>query len=208
MAKNFASIAFTDEIKALQEKHGSRKSYARMEKEVYQEGLTENEIAFIAGRDSFYMATMGESGFPYIQHRGGPKGFIKVLDAKRIGFIDFKGNMQYVSVGNIAGNNKVALIMVDYPSRTRLKIYARAEITELDDDPALYELLDLSEYKFRPERMMILHIEAYDWNCPQHITPRYTVEEIEEAFAEQKNYTSKLEAEIISLKQKLKEQKT
>jgi len=208
MAKNFASIAFTDEIKALQEKHGSRKSYARMEKEIYQEGLTENEIAFIAGRDSFYMATMGESGFPYIQHRGGPKGFIKVLDAKRIGFIDFKGNMQYVSVGNIAGNNKVALIMVDYPSRTRLKIYARAEITELDDDPALYELLDLSEYKFRPERMMILHIEAYDWNCPQHITPRYTVEEIEEAFAEQKNYTSKLEAEIISLKQKLKEQKT
>ena len=208
MAKNFASIAFTDEIKALQEKHGSRKSYARMEKEVYQEGLTENEIAFIAGRDSFYMATMGESGFPYIQHRGGPKGFIKVLDAKRIGFIDFKGNMQYVSVGNIAGNNKVALIMVDYPSRTRLKIYARAEITELDDDPALYELLDLSEYKFRPERMMILHIEAYDWNCPQHITPRYTLEEIEEAFAEQKNYTSKLEAEIISLKQKLKEQKT
>jgi len=208
MAKNFASIAFTDEIKALQEKYGSRKSYARMEKEVYQEGLTENEIAFIAGRDSFYMATMGESGFPYIQHRGGPKGFIKVLDAKRIGFIDFKGNMQYVSVGNIAGNNKVALIMVDYPSRTRLKIYARAEITELDDDPALYELLDLSEYKFRPERMMILHIEAYDWNCPQHITPRYTVEEIEEAFAEQKNYTSKLEAEIISLKQKLKEQKT
>ena len=208
MAKNFASIAFTDEIKALQEKHGSRKSYARMEKEIYQEGLTENEIAFIAGRDSFYMATMGENGFPYIQHRGGPKGFIKVLDAKRIGFIDFKGNMQYVSVGNIAGNNKVALIMVDYPSRTRLKIYARAEITELDDDPALYELLDLSEYKFRPERMMILHIEAYDWNCPQHITPRYTVEEIEEAFAEQKNYTSKLEAEIISLKQKLKEQKT
>jgi len=208
MAKNFASIAFTDEIKALQEKHGSRKSYARMEKEIYQEGLTEHEIAFIAGRDSFYMATMGESGFPYIQHRGGPKGFIKVLDAKRIGFIDFKGNMQYVSVGNIAGNNKVALIMVDYPSRTRLKIYARAEITELDDDPALYELLDLSEYKFRPERMMILHIEAYDWNCPQHITPRYTVEEIEEAFAEQKNYTSKLEAEIISLKQKLKEQKT
>ena len=172
------------------------------------DGLSDNEKAFIKDQDHFFMASIGENNFPYIQHRGGPKGFIKVLDAKRIGFIDFKGNMQYVSVGNIAANNKVALIMVDYPSRTRLKIYARAEITELDDDPALYELLDLSEYKFRPERMMILHIEAYDWNCPQHITPRYTVEEIEEAFAEQKNYTSKLEAEIISLKQKLKEQKT
>jgi hypothetical protein len=208
MATNFASIAFSEPIKALQEKQGSRASYARMEREVYQDGLTENEVAFISQRDSFYMASVGESGFPYIQHRGGPKGFIKVLDAKRIGFIDFKGNMQYISVGNITTNNKVALIMVDYPARARLKIYARAEVVELKDDPVLYELLDLSEYKFRPERMMVLHIEAYDWNCPQHITPRYTVEEIEEVVAAQKNYTSKLEAEIRSLKQKLKEQAT
>lgn len=206
MAKNFASIAFSDEVKMLQEKQGSRKSYARMERDTYQDGLTENEAAFISQRDSFYMATIGESGFPYIQHRGGPKGFIKVLDAKRLGFIDFKGNMQYISVGNMATSNKVALIMVDYPARARLKIFARAEIVELKDDPSLYDLLDLSEYTFRPERMMILHIEAFDWNCPQHITPRYTVEEIEEAFAAQKNYTSKLEAEIKSLKQKLKEQ--
>jgi predicted pyridoxine 5'-phosphate oxidase superfamily flavin-nucleotide-binding protein len=208
MAKNFASIAFSDEAKSLQQKHGSRASYARMEREVYQDGLTKNEMAFISQRDSFYMATVGESGFPYIQHRGGPKGFIKVLDAKRIGFIDFKGNMQYISVGNMITNDKVALIMVDYPARARLKLYARAEIVELKDDPALYELLDLSEYKFRPERMLVLHIEAYDWNCPQHITPRYTVEEIEEVVAAQKNYTSKLEAEIKSLKQKLKEQVT
>jgi predicted pyridoxine 5'-phosphate oxidase superfamily flavin-nucleotide-binding protein len=206
MAKNFASIAFSEEVKALQEKKGSRASYARMEREVHQDGLTENEVAFISQQDSFYIATVGESGFPYIQHRGGPQGFIKVLDTKRIGFIDFKGNMQYISVGNIVTNNKVALIMVHYPSRTRLKIYAKAEIVELKDAPALYDQLDLSEYKFRPERMMILHIEAYDWNCPQHITPRYTVEEIEEVVAAQKNYTSKLEAEIKSLKQKLKEQ--
>ena len=206
MAKNFASIAFSDEAKALQEKHGSRASYARMEREVYQDGLTENEKVFISQRDSFYMATIGENGFPYIQHRGGPKGFLKVLDAKRVGFIDFKGNMQYISAGNITTNDKVALIMVDYPSRTRLKIYAHAEMVELSDDPALLESLDLREYKFRPERMMVLHVEAYDWNCPQHITPRYTVEEIEEVIAAQKNYTSKLEAEIKSLKQKLKEQ--
>jgi len=208
MAKNFASIAFSEEVKALQEKHGSRASYARMERDVYQDGLTENEMDFIEQRDSFYMATMGENGFPYIQHRGGPKGFIKVLDAKRIGFIDFKGNMQYISAGNLATNNKVALIMVDYPSRTRLKIYAKALIVELKDDPSLYSLLDLNQYKFRPERMMVFHIEAYDWNCPQHITPRYTVEEIEEVIAAQKNYTSKLEAEIKLLKQKLREQAT
>ena len=205
MAKNFASIAFSSAVKALQKKQGSRSSYARMEREVYQDGLTENEIAFISQRDSFYMATVGESGFPYIQHRGGPKGFLKILDAKRIGFVDFKGNMQYISVGNMAGNNKVSLILVDYPSRTRLKIYATAEIIALKDDPALYELLDLSGYKFRPERMMVLQVEAYDWNCPQHITPRYTLEEIEEAFAAQKNYASNLEAEIRLLKQKLKE---
>jgi uncharacterized protein len=183
MAKNFASLAFTDAVKSLQEKNGSRSSYARMEQQAYVDGLTENEIDFISQRDSFYMAAVGENGFPYIRHRGGPKGFVKVLDAKRIGFIDFRGNMQYISVGNLAGNKNVSLIMVDYPARTRLKILAKAEIVELKDDPALYDLLDLNEYKFKPERMMVLHIEAYDWNCPQHITPRYTVEEIEAAFA-------------------------
>jgi hypothetical protein len=208
MAKNFASIAFSDEVKALQEKYGSRVSYARMEQAVYQDGLTENEIDFISQRDSFYMATTGKNGFPYIQHRGGPKGFIKVLDAKRIGFADFKGNMQYISVGNIAADNKVALIMVDCPAKARLKIYATAEIVELKDGSELHEILNLGEYKFRPERLMILHIEAYDWNCPQHITPRYTLEEIQEVFAAQKDYTSKLEAEIKLLKQKITEQAT
>lgn len=185
MAKNFASIAFTDAVKTLQEKNGSRSSYARMEQQIHVDGLTESEMDFISQRDSFYMASIGENGFPYIQHRGGPKGFVKVLDTKRIGFIDFKGNMQYISVGNIETNKKVSLIMVDYPARARLKIYAQAEMVELKDNPELYDVLDLEEYKFRPDRMMVLHIEAYDWNCPQHITPRYTVEEIEEAFAVQ-----------------------
>ena len=144
MAKNFAALAFTDGVKAIQEKLGSRPNYARMERETYTDGLTENEVIFIAERDSFYMASIGENEFPYIQHRGGPKGFIKVLDKDRIGFIDFKGNMQYISVGNIGTNNNVALIMVDYPSRARLKILARAEIVELNDDPSLFQLLDLA----------------------------------------------------------------
>ena len=189
----------------MQEKLGSRASYARMERDTYVDGLTENEIDFIAQRDSFYMASIGESEYPYIQHRGGPKGFLKVLDSKKIGFIDFKGNMQYVTVGNLATNNRVALIMVDYPARTRLKFFAKASIVELKNDPSLYNLLDLDEYKFRPERMMVLDIEAYDWNCPQHITPRYTAEEIELAFAPQKEYVLKLEAEIKALKLKLKQ---
>ena len=206
MAKNFGALAFTDSVKALQEKNGSRSSYARMEREKYVDGLTENEMEFIAQRDSFYMASIGENNFPYIQHRGGPKGFVKVIDAKRIGFIDFRGNMQYISVGNISANNNVALIMVDYPSKTRLKILAKAEVVELKDDPALYDLLDLSEYKFKPERMIVLHIEAYDWNCPQHITPRYTIKDIEDAFAAQRDHIAKLEAEVKELRSKLKEQ--
>jgi len=200
MAKNFASIGFSTAARQLQEKYGSRQSYARMEKDSYVDGLTEKETDFIAERDSFYIASIGENGFPYIQHRGGPKGFLKVLDNKRLGFIDFKGNMQYITAGNLATNNKVALIMVDYPSRTRLKIFARAEMAELAGHQELYNALNLEDYKFRPESMMVLRIEAYDWNCPQHIVPRYTVEEIEKALAPQRAYIAKLEAEIKALK--------
>ena len=156
-----------------------------MEKNTYLEGLTDNEIGFIAQQDSFYIPSVGEYLYPYIQHRGRSKGFVIVLDSKRIGFIDFKGNMQFITVGNFETNKNVSLIMVNYPSRYRLKMYAKAEIVELKDNPALYDVLDLNEYKFRPERMMILHIEAYDWNCPQYIIPRYTVEEIESAFTSQ-----------------------
>lgn len=204
MAKNFAEIAFSDAVKELQEKNGSRKNYERMEKNQVRNGLTENEIGFIEDRDSFYMASMGENGFPYIQHRGGPKGFVKVLDPKRIGFIDFKGNMQFISVGNIATNNNVALIMIDYPTKTRLKIYAKAEIVELKDNPQLYDVLNLEDYEFRPDRMMILHIEAFDWNCPQHITARYTYEDIEEVFTSQKATIANLEKEVSTLKTQLK----
>lgn len=207
MAKNFAEIAFSTAVKEMQEKLGSRAAYARMEKETYVDGLTENEVDFIAERDSFYMASIGENGFPYIQHRGGPKGFLKVLDAKRIGFIDFTGNRQYITVGNLVTNNRVAVIMVDYPARARLKIYAKAEIVELKDDPELYHSLDLDKYKFRPERMMVLHVEAYDWNCQQHITPRYTVEDIELAFASQRSLITSLQKELKELKSALASQK-
>ncbi|WP_027077455.1 pyridoxamine 5'-phosphate oxidase family protein [Maribacter antarcticus] len=202
MAKNFAEIAFTDAVKKLQEKYGSRKSYERMERFSVIDGLTDNEMTFIENRDSFYLASIGVKEFPYVQHRGGPKGFLKVLDTKRIGFIDFIGNRQYVSVGNMATNTNVSLIMIDYPSRSRLKIFAKAEIVELDDTSELFKTLNLENYKFRPERMMVFHIEAYDWNCPQHITPRYTTEEIEAAFLPQQKYIASLEQENKALKQK------
>ncbi|WP_435353757.1 pyridoxamine 5'-phosphate oxidase family protein [Emticicia sp. SJ17W-69] len=203
MAKNFAEIGFSKSSKDLQEKYGSRASYERMERITFRNSLTPNEIAFISNRDSFYISTVGENGFPYIQHRGGPKGFLKVLDEKRLGFIDFKGNMQYISVGNLATNNKVCLFLMDYPAKTRLKIYATTEIIELKENPELYELLNLETYQFRPERMMVFHIEAFDWNCPQHITPRYTLDEIDTFLAPQREYISKLEAEIKALKVQL-----
>src|SRR3954454_25263147 len=142
MAKNYPSLAFTDAVKEMQERLGSRAAYARIEKSTYVDGLTESEIDFILQRDSFYMATISENGYPYIQHRGGPKGFLKVLDSKRLGVIDFKGNSQYISVGNIATHNNVALIMLDYPAKARLKIFAKAKLIELKDDPVLHKLLD------------------------------------------------------------------
>lgn len=206
MAKNYAELAFTSAVKLMQKKMGSRANYARMEKYSYFDGLTINEIQFIAQRDSFYLASIGENNFPYIQHRGGSKGFLKVLNPNQIGFIDFIGNKQYITIGNMTTNNNIALIMVDYPSRTRLKIFAKARIVELNENPELYNLLDLSEYKFRPERMIVMDIEAYDWNCPQHITPRYTIEEINDVFLSQREYVQKLEEELKELKHKIKEQ--
>ena len=183
---NYQNLAFTDAIKKLQEENGSRSSYERMEKYSSKEGLTLNEIGMIETRDSFYMASFGENGFPYIQHRGGPKGFLKVLDAQTLAFFDFSGNKQYISVGNVKTNNKISLILLDYPKKARLKIYAETEVLSLSENPELAEKLKLEDYKYRPERIIIFNIKAFDWNCPQHITPRYTAEEVEEILASNK----------------------
>jgi uncharacterized protein len=203
MAKNFAEIAFSEASKKLQEEHGSRKGYERMEKYHVLDGLSENEIRFIEDRDSLYLASIGTNEFPYIQHRGGPKGFLKIIDRNTIGFIDFSGNKQYISVGNFATNNKVALIMMDYPARARLKLLAKAEVVDLKENTELLEKLDIGEYKYAPERMMLFHIEAFDWNCPQHISPRFTVDEIKVAMQPQLVRIDELEKENLSLKRKL-----
>ena len=182
---NYAKLAFSDAVKKLQEQNGSRANYERMERFTSKEGLTPNEINMIEAMDHFYIASIGENGFPYIQHRGGPIGFLKVLDPQNLAFLDFSGNMQYISVGNVKTNNKVSLILVDYTKKARLKIYAESEVLSLQENPELARKLKLEEYKYRPERIMVFHIKAFDWNCPQHITPRYTEAEIEEVLASQ-----------------------
>ena len=200
---NYAKLAFSDASKLLQEEFGSRHNYERVEKYNVTEGLSENEIGYIEKQDHFYMASIGENGFPYVQHRGGPVGFVKVLDNKTLGFVDFTGNMQYITVGNIKANPNVALIMISYPHKARLKIYAKAKIVQLNENPELFEKIDPTDYKHRSERMIVLEIQAYDWNCRQHITPRYTTEEIEQAFLPQKEYILDLEDENKRLKNEL-----
>jgi len=197
---NYQQLAFTDSVKALQEKLGSRLSYERMEKRTFVEGLTDYEIDFINQIDSFYIASFGENEYPYIQHRGGPKGFIKVIDDTSIGIVDFTGNRQYITAANISKNPNVSLILLSYPLKARLKIYAKAEVVEIGKNPGLYDLLKPGEYKYKPEWMLTFKISAYDWNCPQHIVPKYTLEEIEELLKPQNEYIEQLEQEIKKLK--------
>jgi len=197
---SYGQLAFSDAAKALQEQYGSRDMYEQVAKRNVTEGLSDNEKLFMTHQDHFYMASIGENGYPYIQHRGGPQGFVKVLDDHTVAFVDFSGNKQYITAGNIKNDPHVALIMISYPHRARLKLYARAKIVELQDDMALFARLDPVAYKHRPERVMVLDITAYDWNCPQHITPRYTTEEIEQAFASQRRHITDLEEENKNLK--------
>lgn len=200
---NYSKLAFTEGIKAFQERMGSRSTYDRVEKMSFRDGLTSVEADFIGHMDSFYMASFGENDFPYVQHRGGPAGFVKLIDHETIGMVDFGGNRQYISVGNIASNPKVSLIFVSYPMQARLKIYAEAEVVQISDNTELYDLLKPYNYKFRPERMLIFHIKAYDWNCPQHITPRYTRKEMEPMLEEQNEYIRSLEEQLQRLKSEL-----
>jgi len=166
MNKNFTKLAFTDSVKKVQERYGTRKSYARMEEGGDQHELTQREIQYIQSRDSFYMATVGENGWPYVQFRGGPKGFLKIMDNTTIGYADFRGNRQYISVGNINSSQKAALILMDYPSQSRLKIWAESEVIYAEDDSELLKDLEVSEYNAHVERLIIFKIQAYDWNCP------------------------------------------
>jgi len=197
MATAFADITFTSSVKAAQTRYGSREANSRFElADDLGFGLTEQEVEFIGERDSFYQATVSETGWPYVQHRGGPKGFLKVLDEHTLGFADFRGNRQYLSVGNLNANNRISLILMDYPNRRRLKIWGRVRIVHENEDPELIAQLQVPSYRARVERGIVIHIEACEWNCPQHITPRYSKTEVDQLL------TPLLE-EIQSLKEQL-----
>ena len=179
MPHRFFDIAFTPSVKRAQEASGSRSSYARTESrpDVVSHRLTASEAAFIEARNSFYMATVSETGWPYIQHRGGPTGFVRVLDERTIGFADYRGNRQYVSVGNLTTDDRVSLFFMDYANRTRLKMFGRVRVVGLDDQAALARL-EVPDYRAHVERGFLITVEGFDWNCPQHITERYTPEEV------------------------------
>ena len=198
MSHRFADIAFTDAVKAVQEQYRSRSQNERLQRTGGpHDALGDAETAFIAGRDSFYMATVGATGWPYVQHRGGPPGFLKVLGPKTLAFADFRGNTQLVSAGNAVGNDRVSLILMDYPHRQRLKLLGRIRFEDASRvDPEILKAVQLPAYRGRVERVAVVEVEAFDWNCPQHITPRYTDAEVRSAVQPLLDRIAELEAKL------------
>ena len=202
MARNFGSLVFTPVIQALQEKYGSRRQYARMAGGSDKaDRLGAGEIEYISERDSFYMASVGSTGWPYVQHRGGPKGFLKAIDDHTLAFADFRGNKQFVSTGNLMTDDRVALILVDYPRQLRLKILGHAEIFEGDAAHEWIARLREPGYRATIDRVFVISVEAFDWNCPQHITPRFTEEEIREMLEPFERRLEELELENKKLRE-------
>ncbi len=184
----------------MQTRMGSRANYAPLDHtDDRRDALGLMEAEFIGERDGFYQATVGETGWPYVQFRGGPAGFLKVLDEKTIGYADFRGNVQYISVGNFANNDRISIILMDYPNRRRLKILGRVRIVELDEDPVLIAELESAHYRARIERAVVISVEGYDWNCPQHITPRFTETEISALTAPMRDELAALRARMEQL---------
>lgn len=184
MPRAFSQIAYTPSVRAAQTRYGSREANAGFDVDPNTRNIvTERELEFIPALDTFFMASVGENGWPYVQHRGGPKGFLKILDERTLGFADFAGNRQYISAGNVTHDDRVVLFLIDFATRRRLKVWGRARIVHESDEPDLIARLEVPTYRARVERGYVIRIEALDFNCPQHITPRFTEEEITERFA-------------------------
>lgn len=202
MSRRFAELAFTPAVKNEQQKHNSRHLYQRVE----QAGdpgdrLGPDEQEFIRQRDDFYLATVSETGWPYIQFRGGNPGFLRVLDDHTLGFADLRGNRQYISTGNLRHENRVALFLMDYATQNRLKILGRAEVHEDGPEAAeLIEKLRVPEEKTPPERAYLIHVEAFDWNCQQHITPRFSQQELTGILEPMRERMEELEREVARLR--------
>ena len=203
MSYGFLDIAVTPSVRTVQAAMGVDHLWKDFAGHRASDRFTDNEAAFIADRDSFYMASVSETGWPYVQHRGGPRGFLKLVDDRTLAFADYRGNLQYISAGNLAADSRACLFLMDYPRRARLKIYAHVEILPLDSDPALTELISPHAYRAKPERILRLRLDAFDWNCPQHITPRFTEQEIGEAVRPLRERLSQLEAENAELRARL-----
>ncbi len=194
-----SDIAFTDAVKAEQHKHGSRDTYERMmQKADWNQKITPELAQFIAERDSFYLATANGEGQPYIQHRGGPKGFLRLVNETTLGFADFTGNRQYISLGNLKENNKVSLFFMDYANRRRIKLWGTAEAVETD--PELARSLHVQGYRAAVERAILIHVAAWDVNCPAHITPRFDEEQVVTLTEGLRSRIRELEAELETLK--------
>lgn len=204
MARAFAEIAFTPVVRDIQEAQGSAGAYAKFlesgDQSDRRDRLSPHETDFISARDGFYQASVSETGWPYVQFRGGPVGFLRVLDDKTIGYADYRGNRQYVSAGNLTADNRVALILMDYPNQRRLKIWGHATLTDTADDAALVERLHVEGYKAKPERAVIITVDAFDWNCPQHIPQRLTVAELETHLGPVREELARLRAENEALR--------
>jgi predicted pyridoxine 5'-phosphate oxidase superfamily flavin-nucleotide-binding protein len=203
MPYGFLDIVGTPSVQAAQVAQGSRKLWENFSQDRTFDRFGDNEVAFIEARDSFYLASVGENGWPYVQHRGGPPGFLKVLDEKTLGFADFRGNRQYISLGNVAADDRVALFLMDYPNRARLKILAHMTVKGLADEPELAAHLTPRGYRAVPERLFVLSLAAFDWNCSQHITPRYTSAQVEVAVEPLREQIAALDAENRALKARL-----
>lgn len=200
----FSRIAFTPAVKAAQVRRGSRQAYARLDEASGPDAIGEDEAAFLAERDSFYMASVGATGWPYIQHRGGPKGFVVALDPHTLAFADLRGNRQYISVGNVAEDERVALIFVDYPNRARLKVLARATVLTREQAP---EVFDRVAAPASAEAVFLLKVEGFDWNCPKHITPRFTEEQIHAAVQPLRDELSDLRRQNAELRAALEQRR-
>jgi len=203
MGRGFAEIAFTPLVKEEQRRRGSRHLYERGEgPSETGDRLGPEEQAFIEARDGFYMASVTETGWPYIQYRGGHAGFLRVLDDQTLAFADLRGNRQYISTANLKHDDRVALFFMDYATQSRLKILGRATIHEGDAEAdALIEKLRVPEEKTPPERAILIHVEGFDWNCPQHITPRFTETELTKILEPIRRRLEALEAENKHLRQ-------
>lgn len=202
MPRAFAEISFTPSVLELQERHGSAENYAGfLEPDAERaDRIGPEEEQFILQRDGFYQATVAQSGWPYVQFRGGPVGFLKVMDDATIGYADYRGNRQYLSAGNLQDDDRVSLILMDYPNRRRLKIWGRAKLVDAKEDALLMSKLRDPAYRALPERAVIVSVEALDWNCPSHIPQRLTVQELKPALAPLQNEIARLTAQNEELR--------